>query len=359
MNNPLQQRTDVFIKLGENIQTVLHSGDAKNLSKAEKELWKEIKESVIRNPWFVEENVRAALEGIATMLEREKMEQWLSDYPQNYFRPRQPNTVAVIMAGNIPLVGFHDMLCVLISGNRLLGKLSGQDTRLPVILSEMLFEIEPAFRQLVQMTRETISGFDAVIATGSNNTSRYFEYYFGKYPHIIRKNRSSIAVLNGNETDETLALLADDVFQYFGLGCRNVSKVFAPKGFKMTKLLENWQHYEKLNLHSKYMNNYDYQKAIMLVNKIPHLDNGFSLLTENASLSSPLSVIHYEYYESISLLKKQIAALREQLQCISTMQENLTEEVPLVEPGKTQMPGPSDYADGTDTLDFLISLQST
>jgi hypothetical protein len=261
------------------------------------------------------------------------------------------------MAGNIPLVGFHDMLCVLISGNRLLGKLSGQDTRLPVIIAEMLIEIEPDFSDFIVMTNETISGFDAVIATGSNNTSRYFEYYFGKYPHIIRKNRSSIAVLNGNETKESLELLAHDVFQYFGLGCRNVSKIFAPKDFNISKLPENWQYYEKLNRHSKYMNNYDYQKAIMLVNRIPHLDNGFALLTENPSLSSPLSVIHYEYYDDISLLQKQITQLGDQLQCISTTMENLTEEVPLVKPGRTQMPDPSDYADGVDTLNFFFSLQ--
>ncbi|MFP4289271.1 MAG: acyl-CoA reductase [Bacteroidales bacterium] len=359
MNNSLKQRLNAFIKLGDNIQTVLHSNDPKNLSESQKTLWKQIKESAIYNPWFTEENVVAALQGIAQMLEKEKIEQWISDYPQNYFQPTKPKTVAVIMAGNIPLVGFHDMLCVLISGNILLGKLSGQDNHLPVILTEMLIEIEPDFSDFIIMTSETISGFDAVIATGSNNTSRYFEYYFGKYPHIIRKNRSSIAVLNGNETNEALALLAHDVFQYFGLGCRNVSKIFVPKDFNISKLAENWQQYEKLNRHSKYMNNYDYQKAIMLVNKIPHLDTGFALLTENPSLSSPLSVIHYEYYDNMSLLQKQIKQLKDQLQCISTTMQNLTQEVPLVEHGKTQIPGPSDYADGVDTLNFLFSLQGS
>ncbi|MFW6248395.1 MAG: acyl-CoA reductase [Bacteroidota bacterium] len=281
----------------------------------------------------------------------------MSDYPQTSFQCTKPKTVAVIMAGNIPLVGFHDMLCVLISGNRLLGKLSSQDARLPVIITEMIIEIEPEFADNVVMTNQTISDFDAVIATGSNNTSRYFEYYFRKYPHIIRKNRSSIAVLNGNETNTSIELLAHDVFQYFGLGCRNVSKIFVPKNFNIGKLTDNWQHYEKLKRHNKYMNNYDYQKAIMIVNKIPHWDNGFALLTKNPSPSSPLSVIHYEYYEDISLLKKQITQLKNQLQCISTTLKNLTEEVPIVEPGKTQIPGPSDYADNIDTMNFLFSLQ--
>jgi hypothetical protein len=256
------------------------------------------------------------------------------------------------MAGNIPLVGFHDFLSVLISGNKALVKLSSNDTILLPYLTKVLFSIEPEFEDLIEFTDEKFIDFDGVIATGSNNTARYFEYYFGKYPNIIRKNRNSVAVLTGNESTEQLELLANDIFRYFGLGCRNVSKIYIPEDYNFDpffKAMYSWRHVINQN---KYMNNYDYNKAVYLMSNIPLLDNEFMLLKEDKSLSSPISILYYEYYSSMEELTSLIEVSREQIQCVVS-ECGMPGEVPF---GTTQSPSLWDYADGVDTMEFLLNL---
>jgi hypothetical protein len=250
------------------------------------------------------------------------------------------------MAGNIPLVGFHDYLSVLISGNSVIAKTSSKDAELIVHLSEILCSINPAFSKKIRFTEGILSDFDAVIATGSDNSSRYFEYYFGKYPHIIRKNRNSIAIIDGEETNQELENLGTDIFSYFGLGCRNISKVYLPEGYDVHTMIKNWTRYSDVILHSKYANNYDYNMAVYLVNKEKFLDTGYMLLKESAEISSPVSVLFYEFYKSEESLALKINSLNDKIQCITGRKY-----IPF---GKSQFPRLWDYADNIDTLDFLL-----
>jgi hypothetical protein len=250
------------------------------------------------------------------------------------------------MAGNIPLVGFHDFLSVLISGNSIIAKTSSKDAELIIYLSEILCSINPGFRERIRFTDGLLTGFDAVIATGSDNSSRYFEYYFGKYPHIIRKNRNSIAVIDGTETDTELENLGIDIFSYFGLGCRNVSKAFLPEGYDFHTMIKNWDKFSDVINHNKFANNYDYNMAIYLVNKEKFLDTGYLLLKESTELSSPVSVLYYEFYNSVQTVSARINYLREKIQCV-TGKNHLAF-------GKAQFPKLWDYADNIDTLDFLL-----
>lgn len=358
MELSFEERRQAFIKVGRKLTAVLQNNNGGELlSPAENALLEEIHLSAEKNAWFTPENVRSAMEGIAAMLTPEALDNWLKEYPELQGKTTNPKTIAVIMAGNIPFVGFHDMLCVLLSGHRFLGKLSSQDKELPVKFGGLLFEAEPAMENLVVFADGIIKGFDAVIATGSNNSARYFDYYFGKYPHIIRKNRNSMAVLTGEENPEELSGLAADIFQYYGMGCRNVSKVMIPNGFDITALLESFSSWENLKNHSKYCNNYEYQKAIFLVNQRPHLDTGFVLLVEDERLVSPLAVLHYEYYTSLNAAERYATGHINDLQCLVAGKGVSFKGIPTVLPGETQKPRPQDYADGVDTLKFLLGLQ--
>jgi len=252
------------------------------------------------------------------------------------------------------LVGFHDVLCVLITGNYALIKASSQDARLLKYVLEVLCAIEPVFSERYNFT-ERLVNFDAVIATGSNNTSRYFEYYFGKVPHIIRKNRSSVAVLKGDETTEQLYTLGHDVFDYFGLGCRNVSKLLVPKGYNFNLFFESIEVYNDIINHHKYNNNYFYNKSIYLVNSDKHLDNDFLLLKEDTRLASPLAVMYFEYYDDINMVESKLTGDAEQIQCVvSATPLNIKSQV--VDFGQSQEPELWDYADGVDTMAFLTGL---
>jgi hypothetical protein len=250
------------------------------------------------------------------------------------------------MAGNIPLVGFHDFLSVLISGNNILAKTSSKDAELIVYLGEILCSLNPAFRQRIKFTEGILSDFDAVIATGNDNSSRYFEYYFGKYPHIIRKNRNSVAIIDGNETDQELENLGTDIFSYFGLGCRNVSKIYLPGGYDFHTMIRNWNRFSDIINHSKYANNYEYNMAVYLVNKEKFLDTGYMLLKESTELSSPVSVLYYEFYNSEEILSGEIDKLKEKIQCVTG-----NNYIPF---GKVQFPKLWYYSDNIDTLDFLL-----
>lgn len=308
------------------------------------------------NAWFTNNNVRLALHAIGLELKVPNLERWVKKYCTKSFEHRTPKTIGVVMAGNIPLVGFYDYLSVLISGHKLLAKLSSDDNKLLPLLHKILIKIEPDFRKFAQFTDGPMTSFDAIIATGSNNTSRYFDFYFDKYPHIIRKNRNSVAVLTGNETDSDLHALAEDIFLYFGLGCRNVSKLFVPINYKFDRFYDAIQDYVELINHHKYKNNYDYNKAIYVINKIEHLDNGFLILKEDVGLSSPMSVLHYERYSNLKSLRQTLQSQINEIQCIVTAGKPnaFMNSIP---PGKTQHPGLSDYADGVDTMLFLSGLK--
>jgi hypothetical protein len=296
------------------------------------------------NPWFTSENVRMAISSIANELTEENLVKWTSAYP-GLEKQRKPLRVGVIMAGNIPLVGFHDFLSVLISGNNLIAKTSSKDTELITFISNLLISINPGFKDSIEFTEGILTHFDTVIATGSDNSSRYFDYYFGKYPNIIRKNRNSIAIIEGDESDDELKDLGTDVFSYFGLGCRNVSKIYVPVGYDLETIARQWENFKGVINHTKYANNYDYNKAVYLVNKEPFFDTGNLLMKQNTNISSPVSVLYFEYYESQDAVKQQKELLKNKIQCVVGKHY-----IPF---GKAQLPHLWDYADGIDTIEFL------
>jgi hypothetical protein len=301
------------------------------------------------NAWFVPDNAKMALQGIAKFLDKEVLEKWTSNYSLTNSLSKK---IGVAMAGNIPLVGFHDLLCVLLLGHQLMAKLSSQDSVLMKFVKGSLIEINPAFADQI-FFEERLKNLDAMIATGSDNTSRYFEYYFRNIPHIIRKNRTSCAVILGEETPDEFRELGKDIFTYFGLGCRNVSKIFVPENFDFIPLLDNLQSFQPIINHHKYANNYDYQKSILLVNQIQHYDAGFLLLTENQNLVSPISVIYYEYYLDQNDLNSKLQSHQEKIQCVVSANGWYKKSIPF---GDAQFPEVNDYADGVDTMAFLISL---
>jgi hypothetical protein len=336
----IDARIKSFATLGEILRNSL-SGSETEYSESLNSL---IENQHINNAWFTPGNVRVALNAIAKELTAENLVTWTSAYPW-LRKANPPLTAGVIMAGNIPLVGFHDFLSVLISGNRILTKTSSKDAELIVFLGEILCKINHEFQSLIEFTEESLKGFDVIIATGSNNSSRYFEYYFGKYPHIIRKNRNSIAIIKGDETQDELKLLATDIFSYFGLGCRNVSKIFLPAGYDLPELTSHWDSYREVIYHNKYANNYDFNKAVFIVNKESFFDTGHLLLSEGEGLASPVAVLYYEFYKSESAVMQQIEFMADDIQCIVGGNFN-----PF---GSAQTPKLWDYSDGIDTLEFL------
>lgn len=254
------------------------------------------------------------------------------------------------MAGNIPLVGFHDFLAVLLTGNSVLAKLSSNDTVLLPFLTKYLISVEPSLERAIVFTEEMLSDYDRVIATGSNNTARYFSYYFGHKPHIIRKNRNSVGILTGNESEDQLKTLGEDIFRYFGLGCRSVSKVFVPEGYDFDTLFKAIFPFRSVLEHTKYTNNYDYNKAIYLMSEFKVLDNGFMMLKEDQNYASPIATLFYETYDSLETVQQRITRDQEHIQCV-VAQGIIEGEINF---GKTQKPSLTDYADGVDTVDFLL-----
>ncbi|MBX2954709.1 MAG: acyl-CoA reductase [Cyclobacteriaceae bacterium] len=333
----LEQRINAFTKLGFHIHNLQQDSLAQLATEASHE-----------NPWFTSKNVQKAITGVNNFLDRDKLTQWLAPYTLETLTPKN---IAVVMAGNIPLVGFHDLLCVLISGHNALVKLSSKDSKLTRYLIDRLIEIEPEFKTRIIIQEEILKDFDAVIATGSDNSARLFDYYFRKVPNVIRRNRTSCAILTGDETLDDFKNLGNDVFDYFGLGCRNVSKLFVPEGYNFIPLLDTWKSFEPVIHHHKYINNYDYQKSILLVNQQHFLDTGFVLLQESEKLVSPIAVLYYEYYNSLDSLHSIIEFNKPKLQCIVGKIEPAS--IPF---GQAQHPELWDYADGVDTLAFLGNL---
>lgn len=315
----------------------------------EEELSELIQQLPHHNAWFTKENVIQSLTSWGRLLSESNLEKWLKNYN---FKNIESQRVAIIMAGNIPLVGFHDFVCVLLSGHSVEAKLSSNDKLLLPFLSKVLISFSPELVNKISFIKDRLIGFDAVIATGSNNTARYFEYYFSKKPHIIRKNRNSVAILSGNETEEELKLLADDIFTYFGLGCRSVSKLFVPQEYDFDKFFKAMYKFKDIIYHPKYANNYDYNKAVYLMSKFQLLDNGFLVLKEDLSFGSPIACVFYEKYSTEGELNQLLTDANDQIQCIVKQQPN-PKNPKEVYFGEAQSPQLWDYADGVDTMKFL------
>lgn len=335
----INHHVDIFSQLG------------KRLSKPDEAFMEIIGTERQYNAWFTPASVLKAVTANGEMLNADDLSQWLNKYK---ITEQGNKKIGLILAGNIPLVGFHDVLCVLLTGNYALIKASSQDARLIKYVLNLLVEIDPDYANKFSFV-ERLADFDAIIATGSNNTSRYFDYYFGKVPNIIRKNRTSIALLTGNETTSELHALGNDIFDYYGLGCRNVSKVFVPEGYIFNTFFESVEDFSPIINHHKYNNNYDYNKSIYLVNRDEHLDNGFLMLKRDERLTSPLAVLFYENYASLASVQKQLEENSAALQCIVTNAQLQTKNQ-VVGFGQSQHPQLWDYADGIDTMDFLSNL---
>jgi hypothetical protein len=300
------------------------------------------------NAWFTAENIKKSILSFAEMLNEADLAIWFKSVKFS----TSPKKVGLILAGNIPMVGLHDVLCVLATGNIALIKLSSADDKLIKAIITELIKIEPAFEDKIEYV-ERLKDFDAVIATGSNNSSRYFDYYFSKVPNIIRKNRNSVAVLNGSETFEDIQNLGADIFDYFGLGCRNVSKIYFPKGYDIANFYEGIESFQPIINHFKYNNNYDYNKSIYLVNAAKHFDNGFLLLKEDESLTSPLAVLFYEEYDNLQEVENKLTYKSENIQCIITKSQLNLNTFAF---GQSQHPKLWDYADNVNTVEFLNGL---
>ena len=343
---------NAFARLGDSLRqvaTALNTGP-EALAEGGEDLapWKDLLQKVYeQNAWYTREQVLYAMQQWGELLREDALADWISAYPRS---EPQPRTIALILAGNIPLVGFHDFLCVLITGNRALVKCPSNDRLLLPFLASRLQQAEPVLAERIHFTDGKLDGFDAVIATGSNNTSRYFEHYFASWPHIIRKNRNSVAILTGQESEAQLLALAEDVFRYFGMGCRSVSKLFVPAGYNFDGLFGAFFEFRHLTDHQKYANNYDYNKAVYLMSGAPMLDNGFLLLKEDPGMGSPIGTLFYESYESLPALRRLLESQADALQCVVGPAE-INGAIPF---GMSQQPGLSDYADGVDTVDFLL-----
>lgn len=327
----LEHRINLLAKLGDYM-----TADAQS--------WRDAKDRAVQqNSWFTHEHIEIAAKNIVEgYLQHDLLTAWAAQYPL----PVAPKIVGIVMAGNIPLVGFHDFLCGYICGHHLKLKLSSKDAALIRDVIRQLTEWEPATAEQVELS-DVLTGCDAYIATGSNNSSRYFEQYFAKWPHIIRRNRTSVAVLDGTETEEELQALSKDVFTYFGLGCRNVTQVQVPEGYDFAPLLDAFKNHEALMNHHKYHNNYDYHLAVYLLNKVPYLNNDSLLMVENEIPFSAVSVLHYQHYNDRAVLMERLKS-SEDVQAIVGHGA-----IPF---GTAQMPALADYADGVDTMAFLTSL---
>lgn len=349
-----QQRINAFIKLGAFLSQFANDTIQKNDNVAYNDVFfdgfkHQLKLAEEHNGWFTKENLVFAINSWTEALKVTNMKTWLAPYELQIKNPKQ---VAIIMAGNIPLVGFHDFISVLIAGHKVLVKQSSNDKHLLPYLAKYLEYIEPEFKGSIAFTEDKLENFDAVIATGSNNTARYFEYYFKDKPSIIRKNRNSVAILNGQETPEDLKNLSEDIFRYYGLGCRNVSKLFVPKNYNFDAFFEAMYDWHPVIKKAKYANNYDYNKAVYLMSEFDMLENGFLMIKEDASYASPIATVFYEYYDTNESLKTKLEADKDYIQCVVSNGFSKNE----IAFGTTQKPKLWDYADGVDSIKFLLRI---
>lgn len=333
------ERIEAFHRLGAHFKTLLkeHSDERSEL----------LKQAYLENPWFTGTNVLSAIQNIASWLDEATLTGWLSAYPIE--EGQRPKNIGVIMAGNIPLVGFHDLLSILISGHRAVIKYSHKDKVLMEYAVQCILNIEPRFKDRIVISDKSMKGIDAMIATGSNNSFRYFERYFGKMPHIFRHHRNGVAVITPNENMEDLRALAHDIFLYFGLGCRNVSKLYVIEGLNIKALATAIEEYNEIVNHHKYGNNCEYQRAIFQLGRTPFFDLGNVLLREDPGLSSPVGVLHYETVQSLAEARTKIERDRDLIQ--------VTIGKDFAPFGSSQSPNVSDYADEVDILSFLSHLE--
>ncbi|MBT5858894.1 MAG: acyl-CoA reductase [Flavobacteriales bacterium] len=347
----LKERIQTFVDLGVFLKD-FKEGNDNLLSDEFEKLRSKIHESEVKNNWFTKDSTEKSLLAISNQLTQDNINSWLTPY--NLSDIEEKKKVLLVMAGNIPLVGFHDFLSVVIGGNIAVVKLSSNDNVLFTFLWKVICKINPDFSdRLDYIDNIKERKFDAVIATGSDNSAKYFEYYFKNIRRIIRKNRRSIAVLNGKESNQELQGLADDVFLYFGLGCRSVSKVFLPKGYNLDKLFDVFFPFKEIVNHKKYGNNYDYNKAIFLMGGHNLTENGFLLMKEDNSLQSPVSMLFYEFYEDLDKVKDYIDENADLLQCVVCKEYIVKKNTHF---GETQKPQLWDYADNVDTIEFLTNL---
>jgi len=350
----IKSRLEAFNKLGLFLRQFSRKSITKDETIAFNELFfdgflHQLKLAQEKNSWFTEDNLLLSVENWAAALQKSNLETWIS---RENLKESSPKKVAIIMAGNIPLVGFHDFLSVLISGHSVLIKQSSNDKHLLPFLAKYLEYVAPSLKGHITFTDEKLTDFDAIIATGSNNTARYFEYYFGNKPNIIRKSRNSVAVITGTETEEDFEKLADDIFTYFGLGCRSVSKLYVPRDFDFNHFFNGMYGKKDLIYNAKYANNYDYNKAVYLMSEFDLLENGFLMIKEDDSYSSPIATVFYEYYDNPVDLKIKLYQDKDKIQCVVS-KGFLPDEIPF---GQTQNPQLWDYADGINTLTFLSKI---
>jgi len=303
------------------------------------------------NPWFIRRFLEASMDAILQQfIDSDKCKEWLQAYPENNSQPRR---VGLIMAGNIPLVGFHDLFCVLAAGHKAVIKLSDKDPWLLPFITDQWRRVYPELEDHITYV-ERLDKIDTVIATGSNNSGRYFEYYFRNYPHVFRQNRNGVAFLTGKESMMDLKNLAKDIFMFFGLGCRNVSKIYVPAGYDFSQWQEVIAEWSFLGDHNKYRNNLDYNYAIYLINSVPHMNLGHLILKEDDAIVSRIGCLHYSYYDDLSTVENELDKRRGEIQCVvSASPLALWEHVAF---GETQNPGLDQYADGVDTMQFLTNL---
>ena len=343
----LNNRITLFVKLGSFFSNYINN----NLESLERNRFdKAINESILHNSFFSKKNILKSLLSWSNVLTKKSIDNFISNYLIKI--KKREKKIAIIMAGNIPLVGFHDFFCVILSGNFAVIKLSSKDSHLFKFILNFLVKENPDFSTKFDVVENKLQKFDAVIATGNNISANQFELYFKKYPKIIRRNRHSIAILNGNETKKEIELLANDIFYYYGLGCRNVSKIFIPNNYNLDILFKSFVLWNEVINKNSYANNYNYYRAIYLLNKEVFFDNGFVLLKESEKIGSPVGTIYFEYYKSENQIKEMIKKNNEKIQCIVS-NNNYRKTIKF---GETQMPNLNDFADDIDTFNFLLKL---
>ena len=343
----LNNRITLFVKLGRFFSDYINN----NLESLERHKFdKAINESILHNSFFSKKNILKSLLSWSNVLTKKSIDNFLSNYMIKI--KKREKKIAIVMAGNIPLVGFHDFFCVILSGNFAVIKLSSKDSHLFKFILRFLVKENPDFSTKFDVVENKLQIFDAVIATGNNISANQFELYFKKYPKIIRRNRHSIAILNGNETKKEIELLANDIFYYYGLGCRNVSKIFIPNNYNLDILFKSFVLWNEVINKNSYANNYNYYRAIYLLNKEVFFDNGFVLLKESEKIGSPVGTIYFEYYKSENQIKEMIKKNNEKIQCIVS-NNNYRKTIKF---GETQMPNLNDFADDIDTFNFLLKL---
>ena len=343
-----------FIELGKFLAQFSENGNTMDTAVFYNDLFFSEFEALIQlsqshNGWYTPAQVYFAIQSWGKALTEANLNKWLLNYN---FENVKAKKIGLVLAGNIPLVGFHDFLSVLVSGHKVLVKTSSNDQHLLPFLAKYLIAVCPDLKNAITFVEGKLENFDGVIATGSNNTSRYFEYYFKGKPSIIRKSRNSVAVLDGSESKVQMVALGEDIFRYFGLGCRNVSKLFVPRNYNFDAFFNGMFPYQDVIKYEKYANNYDYNKAVFLMSNFKLLDNEFLTIKEDASYASPISSVFYEYYDELDEVKSRLDRDREQIQCLVS-NGLVSGSIPF---GTTQQPQLWDYADNVDTLDFLIKL---